>query len=113
MRIFTRCSILVLAIFLAFAPAYALAQTGGTAGGSTTTGSSTTTGGTTGGTTGAATTNGTAATSGDFPVNYPNTWLRLNRTRIALGAVGLVSSRRSRLFSLASVEQGPGAVRPY
>ena len=26
-----------------------------------------------------ATTNGTATTSGNFPVNYPNTWLRLNR----------------------------------
>jgi len=26
-----------------------------------------------------ATTNGTAATTGSFPVNYPNTWLRLNR----------------------------------
>jgi autotransporter-associated beta strand protein len=25
------------------------------------------------------TTNGTAVTSGNFPVNYPNTWLRLNR----------------------------------
>ena len=26
-----------------------------------------------------ATTNGLAVTSGSFPVNYPNTWLRLNR----------------------------------
>src|SRR5208282_3279774 len=26
-----------------------------------------------------ATTNGQAASSGDFPVNYPHTWLRLNR----------------------------------
>ena len=24
-------------------------------------------------------TNGMAATAGNFPVNYPNTWLRLNR----------------------------------
>ncbi len=29
---------------------------------------------------GRATTNGTAVTTGNFPVNYPRTWLRLNRT---------------------------------
>ena len=62
MRILTRWSVLILALFLAFAPAYALAQ-------STTTGGTTTTTGTTGGSTGTAGTAGTtgSATNGTTP----------------------------------------------
>jgi len=86
MRILSRFSILVLALFLALAPTFALAQTTGGGG----TGGTTTSGGTGGTGTTSGTTSGTATTTTTATTTDPNA-NNLNWTWIVVGAVVLVA----------------------
>ena len=88
LRTLSRLSILVLALFLALAPAYVMAQTTGGGGGGGTTSGSTTGGGTSGGTTSGTTTGSSTTTTTSTDPNAANG--NVNYTWIVIGAVVLI-----------------------
>src|ERR1700737_310275 len=93
MRIITRLSILVLAMFLALAPSFAMAQTtggGGTTSGTTSGGNSGTTSGSNGSGTTSGTTGSAPSTSTSTTTSNTTDTSNVNWTWIIVGAVVLV-----------------------